>query len=156
MRRRKRNALGAAALLALVLLGGCGGKYAVRGKVVEGSFAMVQFVDPDHELLASPGVAYADISILRDPTKPNQRVVASGRSNGQGQFDIPISEFGAGWMVEQWLVQVVKPGYETAETMTTLPGSRSGKRLLIVLAPGLSLPPTQRRQDLWEEAERYR
>jgi hypothetical protein len=146
------------ALLAVVIAGlaGCATSYALRGKVVEGSFAAAEFVDEGHEQLEQAGLAYASISIYRDPTQPNVRLVASGRTNGRGEFDIPINEFGTGWMVEQWLVQIVKPGYETLESMLPFPSAGKKKQLLIVLTPGLSLPPRPPRENLWGEAEHYR
>jgi hypothetical protein len=142
-------------VLALLLLGGCGNTYTMSGKVISGSYSTAEFVGPEHEQLAEAGIAYANITLYRDAGKPNMRVVATGRSNGKGQVSIPVGEFGAGWMVERWLLQVVKPGYETLDMEIVLPRAKDQRQLLVILTPGLSLPP-KTPDDLWSEYERYR
>lgn len=142
-------------LVAAMQLVGCGGTYTLSGKVISGSFPVAEFVPADHAQLAEPGIAYANITVYRDAGEPNMRQVATGRSNGKGQISIPIAEFGAGWMVETWLLEVVKPGYETFEIELSFPSAKQQRQLLVILNPGLSLTP-KGTDDLWKEYERYR
>ena len=139
----------------LCMLGGCGEPYVLRGKAISGGYGSLLFVGPDDEQLGQPGLAAASISIYRDANRPNQSLFATGRSDGLGEISIPLKGFGVGWMEEQWLVEVTKPGYETLQSVVTLPPAKHDRRILITLIPGLSVPPKQA-EDLWEEYERYR
>ena len=134
---------------------GCGSDYVLRGQAVEGEWGSVLFVGPDDGELDGAPVAHADVALYRDPTRPSRTLIASGRTDGAGRIAMPLSVFGAGWMAEQWLVEVVKPGYETIQQMVTLPRAKDGKIMLIVLRPGVSSPPEQP-EDLWEEFRRFR
>jgi len=137
---------------------GCGtlGSYALEGKVVPGGMGMIGFVDEDDEQLRESGVGQATINVYRDGGKPNQRLVATGRSDRTGWVEISLDAFGAGWMEERWLIEVTRVGYETSGALVELPGKREGKRLLVVLMPGVSLPAEGRREDLWGEYERFK
>ena len=137
------------------LLTGCGGGYVITGRVVEGGFGSAQFVKADDAELVEPGLPHASISVYRDANRPNQRLITKGRTNEHGMIEIPINEFGAGWMQETWLIEVVKHGYETVQTVIELPSSGKDMRLLVVLAPGVSVPP-KKAEDLWEEYERFK
>ena len=134
---------------------GCHSSYTLRGRAVEGEFSMLDFVGPHDEMLASPGIANAEVRIWRDPTRPNRSLVATERSRSDGGIAIPLSAFGAGWMEEQWLIEVVRPGYDTVSQLVTLPSPGSDERLLVILAEGASVQPTMP-ENLWEEYERYR
>ena len=139
----------------LCMLGGCGEPYVLRGKAISGGYGSLLFVGPDDEQLGQPGLAAASISIYRDANRPNQSLFATGRSDGLGEISIPLKGFGVGWMEEQWLVEVTKPGYETLQSVVTLPPAKQDRRILITLTAGISMPP-KRAEDLWEEYERYR
>jgi hypothetical protein len=143
------------AALAASLVGGCGGPYVLSGRAVEGGFAMAEFVEAGDEQLSGPGVAQASIKVYRDPTNPNRALIARGRSDSSGDFSMELDAFGAGWMEEHWLIEVVKPGYETIEQFVTLPPNERGRRLLVLMRPGTSIPPRDP-NELWDEYERYR
>jgi hypothetical protein len=139
----------------LCMLGGCGDPYVLRGKAISGGYGSVLFVGPDDAQLAELGLAAVSISVYRDANRPNQSLFATGRSDGVGEINIPLKGFGVGWMEEQWLIEVMKPGYETLQSVVTLPPAKHDRRILIMLVPGLSVPPKQA-EDLWGEYERYR
>ena len=138
-------------------LSGCGGPYVLRGRVVDGGFSSVVFVDGEDRQLgeAGTGIPSARIAVFRDPRRLNRSLVATGPSDPEGSFAIPLSVFGAGWMDEIWLIQVTCPDFETVESMVRLPTSGADARALIVLRPGVSIVPPVR-EDYREQAERFR
>lgn len=140
---------------ALVLPACSGGGYALSGRVVEGDLSMLSFVEADDPLLDGRGVGGVKIVIYRDGDKPWPKRVTEGRSRADGEVTIPINEFGAGWMIEQWLVEAHKPGYQSCEAILTFPSSGSGRELLITLTPGESRP-LRLRDELMEQYEQYR
>jgi hypothetical protein len=140
----------------LVVLAGCGETYTLRGRVVSGMSPYVSFVPADDATLTSnAGVAHASISVYRDPDKPNRALAAKGRSDARGNITIPIKSFGVGWMAEQWLIQVVSPGFETHEELITMPSAKDELKTLIVLTRGYSVAPKPE-EDLIDEYERFR
>ncbi|MHC4947975.1 MAG: hypothetical protein ACYTG1_06910 [Planctomycetota bacterium] len=141
--------LGAAAL---VVLPSCGG-YVLKGHVIESGWTGISFVPADDPRLQQRGVPGVRVALHRDPDSLGRRLVATAASDGDGRVALDVGEFGAGWMVEQWLVQASRSGFETAEMQVTLPKSSSGLWLLVQLAPGDSVPPTGREDpmDLYEQ-----
>ena len=105
--------------------------------------------------LEKEGVGDVSISVYRDATQLNQRLVATGRSDARGGIAIAIDEFGAGWMQEQWMIQAYRPGYEAIESLVTFPQAKENMRMLVILTEGWS-PPPQEPEDLWEEYRKYR
>lgn len=148
-----RRFVGALAMLCVVGLSGCGG-YSIQGRVVEGDFSIMSFVPADDPRLAEPGLANVRVEVYRDPEKPNIQLAGSQVSDGTGHFDLPLSGFGAGWLVEQWRIEARRGGFQDADTMVALPDSGRNLRLLIIMAPGAS--NASPREDLMEEYRRYR
>jgi hypothetical protein len=148
--------IASALLLTCLLLTACqGGPYTIRGRAVEGTFSSVEFVDAEYVGLNGRGVPGAKIIIVRDGDKGWAKHVAEARSSGDGTIEIPIQEFGAGWMIEQWLVQVERPGYQTTEALLSFPEAKEGKQLLVTLAPGPSIP-LRSKDELMEQYEQFR
>lgn len=127
--------------------------YSLKGKVIRGGFTDIEVVDDDDEHFQDEGVGEARILIHRDPNTLKRQLIATGRSKSDGTFSIPISAFGAGWMDEVWLIQVECAGYRSGDNIIRLPGM--GKRLLITMAKGQSVPHEQQ-ENLWEEYEKYK
>ena len=153
---RRRALLLLLMLLPAAVLSGCGG-YRLEGVVYEGDYGDIFFVDaaaPVHQ--DSDVVAGAEIRLHRDAGRPNQQLVASGRSDDGGRIVLSLKQFGAGWMQEQWLIQVTRRGYETIERVVTLPSSRRKQKLVVVLREGQSLAPVGGRVDPLEDFERFR
>jgi hypothetical protein len=141
--------------VSLGALNGCGSPYVLRGKAIDGGYGSITFVSAGDAQLAEPGLADVRIAVYRDAGRLNQALFATGRSNDGGEIGIPLEGFGVGWMEEQWLIEATRPGYETVQSVVTLPSAKRDFRLLITLTPGLSMPG-EKREDLWEEYKRYR
>lgn len=142
-------------LLCLLLLGGCGEGYVLRGKVIENGGSAITAVDREDSRMDQPGVADVQIRVYRDPGRLSQELAATGVSRPDGRFELPISAFGAGWMDEQWLIQTYRDGYSNAETVLRLPGNTNRRPVLIMLRRGEATRPSDR-DDLMQELERYR
>lgn len=166
MKQMRAGTARALTVLLAVLMGGgaatgltgCGGGYVIRGKVVESDFNAIWFVGEGDETFDEAGIPNATVSVYRDGGKPNQRLISTGRSNAAGEFEVSLEgfdSFGAGWMIEQWLVMVERPGYRTSESILELPEKKSGQRLVVFMAPGHSAPSEQT-ESLWDEYERYK
>ncbi len=148
----RRAAVPVLCLVLMQLAGGCGG-YVLQGRVVQADFSMMTFVPATDARLSQPGVPNVQVKLFRDADKPNVRVVATQVSDGAGQLAMPVGEFGAGWLVEQWRIEASRSGYQSADTMTALPAQSKDMRLLIMLAPGYSPGPGE---DVMEQYERFK
>jgi hypothetical protein len=150
-----RGFVGGAALVVLALsLTGCGG-YALRGKVVQGPTSGFELVHEIDQRLKGPGIQNAEVMVRRDPQSLHPHLAGRDRTGANGDFAVPIGEFGAGWMEEQWLVQAAMSGYQNAELEMKLPAKGSKWRLLITLAPGSSTPLDQP-DDVMGDYERFK
>ncbi len=141
-------------VMLVIALSGCGG-YVLRGKVVRGITTDAYLVSADDSRLNDEGVSDVKIVVWRDPNRLNRQRVADGRSGPDGSFTIPIREFGAGWMEEQWMIEIFRTGYQTGSATMTLPGSPSKTPLIVTIAPGPS-SPLQAPDPLMDQYERYR
>jgi hypothetical protein len=121
--------------------------------VVEGDYSFIDFVPPDDARLSGPGVASAEVIVHRDADKPNAREVARGRTDGQGVLAIPLSEFGAGWMIEQWRIEAQRGGYQSVDSLLRLPEAKADRRLLIVMVSGYTPPPSE---NPWDQYRRLK
>ena len=138
-------------------MSGCqgGGGYRLEGKVVTGGYSMMEFVPADDPRLQERGIGNVKLVIHRDGNKSWPKWVADGTSAPSGMINIPINEFGAGWMIEQWLIEAFKPGYVTLNSIMTLPSQKSGRKLLIMMAPGQA-QPLRPRNELLDQYDRFR
>lgn len=144
------------ALSMLFLLGslpGCG--YTLRGKVVRGDTSSIELVHEMDQRLNGPGIANAETIVRRDPKSPSPQLVGQQRTGASGDFSMNISEFGAGWMQEQWLVQTRMSGFQNASAVMKLPAKDSKWQLLITLAPGVATP-LDTHEEIVEDLERFR
>ena len=134
-------------------LTGCS-TYTLHGNVTYGQISDMELVDPSDRRLSDPPLTSVRITVQRDPDKLSRRIAGTDVSDVRGRFVIPLDEFGAGWMEEEWLIRASKPGFKTATSILRLDANTRGKRLLIILGPGLSDEPTA--EDLNAEFERFR
>ncbi len=132
--------------------GGCSG-YVLAGRAVAGSTSDLVFVPGDDPRFQANGVGGVRILVERDPGSLGSEVVASGLTDDEGRFSIAIGDFGAGWMVEQWRIRAVKPGYQTSQSTLDLSGTKD-LRLLVFMMPGISVD--RPKDHLLEQYERYR
>lgn len=152
--RPRSGALVSAALAALALAGalpGCAG-YTLRGRVIAGDVSYVAVVEASDPRLAAPGLAGAEVDLVSDPDRARRKRIASGVTDGAGEFSLPVAETGAGFLNYDVALSVRREGYATAQNVFLLPSG--SKRVLVILkagAPGRS----GAEEDLLKEFERY-
>ena len=133
------------ALLALwmtmPLLTGCGSNYVIRGKAVRGDFSSVSFVSVDDSRLQNEGVTNVEVFLIRDPDRGNRKVAARANTNDVGEFVMPVNLYGAGWMIEQWLIHTYRPGFQSAQSLLSLPKPEQDLVLLVTLGRGVAELP---------------
>ena len=128
--------------------------YVLQGKVVRGTASDVQLVYPDDERLKAAAADNVEVRITRDPTTLNRHLVGRTRTGAGGDFSIIMDEFGTGWMSEKFLVQAVGSGFQNADSLMQLPSKNTKWRLLITLAPGVSVPVED--ENLMQDIERFK
>lgn len=150
----RRRIFGAAAMFACTALGACG-PYTIKGRVVHGDTSYVSIVEPGDARLEGTPVAGAQIRLRMDPGKLNRKTVAQEVSDGNGEFSLPVDEFGAGILEYDLGLTARRKGYVSAEGFFRLPpGSR---RVLVVLAPGTDPAGyTEEPESLSDEADRWK
>lgn len=121
------------AAMAVVCLVGCE-TYQLRGRVVRGGTPMMLIVDADDPQLEGPGVSGAHIDLTLDPDSLGRKSLDSGRSGPNGDFAIPIDEFGAGTLEYKIGAIVRQTGYAPVSGKFIMPGD--DRRLLIVMRRG--------------------
>lgn len=129
-------------VLALVL-GGCS-PHTLRGRVIQGDVSYISFVDgSDPRLLEEArditGVPGVTLTLTLDPGRISRDRVAVLASGPDGEFELPVDRFGAGLIQMEMGLTARRSGFQSAETVFTLP-LRGGSRLLVVLAPGRDPP----------------
>jgi len=140
---------------AAVVLGGCSSP-SIKGRVVAGEGSYIIVVTSSDPRLSGPGVegvAGASVAVVMDPSRLNRKVIASGVSGPNGEFELPIDEFGAGFLEIDVAVTARKKDHSPAESYFRLPGS--SRRLLIVLGPGQDRPTGLEREDLTKDVDRF-
>lgn len=141
-------------IVGLTSVGCGGGGYRLYGKVIRGEISAAVLVTSDDARLFERGLSNARIRIDRDADTLGRHTVASGVSDADGYFAIPVSEFGAGWMVETWGISASRLGYQNLDSLMALPKSGSHEQVLIIMAEGAAQPTE--RDDLWQEYERHK
>ena len=121
-------------LCSLIILSGCG--YTLQGRAVSGAYNGVELVPADDPRLQDTGLSGVRIEAIRDPESLGRSVAASTTSGGNGTIALSISEFGAGWMDEEWDLRAKMGGEEFAYNRLRLPAQNSNLRLLVVIEPG--------------------
>jgi len=146
----------AAALLAvacsLLVLTGCG--YTMRGKVVEGEVTYIAIVDANDPRLEGRGVGGVNISLETDPDRLSREQVGRTVSQQDGSFSMDVDAFGAGFLQYDVGITAHRRGFETATNLFRLPSS--GKRILIMMAPGVGDESWRRPESPFEQYERFR
>lgn len=130
----------AAAVLALasfLSLAGCA--YQLDGKVVDGFGALrvARAGDPEERKGGIPG---AQVELVRDGGTMNRAIAARATTGPDGRFVLDVQGFGAGWMEETWQLRVRRSGYENVDSEVQLPGSPSGRVVIVGMRRGRSAP----------------
>lgn len=126
-----------AGALACAIAAGCA--YRLEGKVVEGfgSVTVGRGADPDAALRGVPG---ATVELVRDAGSMRRSVAARATSGADGRFALDVDGFGAGWMEERWELRARRSGFENVESEVDLPGSPSGRLMVVSMHRGRSRP----------------
>ncbi|MFA9477228.1 hypothetical protein ACERK3_02855 [Phycisphaerales bacterium AB-hyl4] len=133
-----------------LLATGCS-SYQLQGKVIEGPSSGIYIVSADDPRLNEPGVPQARIALTLDPERLSAKSIGSGASDSDGWFNVPVDEFGAGFLEHDVEVLARQQGFTPAYQTIRLP--RSSRRLLIVLAEGTDRV-SPRRGDVIDETLR--
>ncbi len=144
-------------LMILLTLTGCSGSgsYVIQGRAIRGEFTSVSFVQAHDRRLQEPGVSNVAVSLYREPNSLGRELTAQAHTDDRGDLSMPVDVFGAGWLVEQWLIHTYRPGYQSASTLVTLPKAKQDLRLLITLGPGLAERPP-RSDELIRQLEHFK
>lgn len=142
-------------LSVLSLLPACG-PHKMYGRVVVGDSSYVTVVDKDdHRLHEDNGVSGVLLKLQLDPGRINRRTMAEETSDEEGEFALPVDEFGAGLLEQECGVLARRRGFKSAEGVFMLPGD--GKRILIVLTPGRDAPGAfEEEPTVQEQVERFK
>ena len=136
-----------AAVVLLLTVAGCSSGYSLRGRVIEGDFSHLKFVSADDpRLVEGQGLDGAMVMVFRDPGSLGRKLAARSSSGSEGGFECTIGDFGAGWLVEDWEITVMRPGFANASLTGQIPRHKKDTRLLVVLARGASSPVPTRDQ----------
>ncbi|MEM9108587.1 MAG: hypothetical protein AAGC72_01030 [Planctomycetota bacterium] len=125
-------------LLPLVasVLTGCG-SYAIEGRVVRGSMAMIQIIDKDDARMTenNPTGGGAVVQGILEPNTPSE-IQSLGQvvTDGQGRFAIPVDALGSGFLEYEAMLIARREGHQGAMKTVDLP--RRGQRVLITLPLG--------------------
>ena len=136
-------------LLLVLMLGGCG-PYVLEGRVVRADFGAIDLVDGDDPRLADPGLGGVSVEAIRDPMSLGRKTIASATSQGDGSIRLVISDFGAGFLEEDWELRATRQGEEFASAIMRLPYDASSRRLLVLIRPDAG----RSRNSLATEAEK--
>ena len=123
------------AVLIMSGLGGCGG-YVLKGKAVVGSYNSIELVDKDDPRLKDRGTPGVRVEAIRDPDSLGRKTVAAANSGGNGDLRLAISEFGVGFLEEEWELNAKMAGASYAANIFSLPFDADSVRLLVVVEPG--------------------
>lgn len=120
-------------LLAVFALVGCSSsRYTLEGRAVESTSTGARFVtqeERDPAMLPGAGVPGVLVEVIRNPRTLNRKVVATGKTDSIGVFNIDIDAFGAGWMKEEWLFRCTHPRRAVVEYFDSLPAKDSTRVL---------------------------
>ena len=139
----------------LLVLSGCAG-YTLDGKVVAGPVSSISIVDRDDPRFLEPGLRGVTLEAMIDPDQLSREHGGSAYSDGSGEFSMPISQFGAGFLEYDVRLVAQATGYKPASKTFPLPAD--GRRLLITLEAGEGryLPPKgDILQDTMEKSKPY-
>jgi hypothetical protein len=142
-------------LLALVVIAAmCGAcSYSLKGRVIEGEASYVAVVDETDPRLNDRGLSGVRLHLQMDPGKLSRETLHRDVSSGEGTFELPVDEIGAGFMDYDVGLFARRAGYTPAEGSFRLPPK--SKRILIVLARGQDYDQGEAFDNDWHDLERF-
>jgi len=117
----------------LVMHAGCRG-YHLAGTVIEGPTSVMTIVSDDDPRLKQSGIAGAVIELTLDPDTLRPKSLGKTVSGGDGSFELPVDQTGAGFLEYEVGVFVQRRGYRSLWEQMMLP--KKSRRLLIIMEPG--------------------
>ena len=107
----------------------------LRGTVVSGSAASVEWVRPSDPRLEADGVASARVAVYLNPDRFNPERIGLADADGRGRFAVPLDTPGAGVLeLDVELRAVREPDHGLAAGRLSLP--RRNRELLVTLPAG--------------------
>lgn len=127
-------------IIGSVLAPGCR-PYTLQGKVISGPASMISFVKASDPNLDEFGIAGATLDLILEPDKLSKKPAGTTISDRMGNFQLPVSQPGAGVLVYEARLVCRLKGHAPAVHTFRLPASQ--KHALIMLAPGRNvyMPP---------------
>lgn len=123
----------------------------IQGMVMEGRRSGVFLVEPDDPRLSEPGIADASIEVTLDPASLRPSRLGKKFANTNGKFSVAVDAVGAGFLEYDIGFYVRSAGFTPVDTgAMALPPS--GKRLLIIMVPGIDKPSPS--ENLLDESRR--
>ena len=122
----------------LALISGCQA-YKLQGVVLDGPSSAVLTVHKVDPRLKQPGISGAVVELTLDPSTLKSVPIGTAVTNDEGQFCLSVSQAGAGFLEYEAGVLCRVRDYGTV--YQTLPLPPKDKRLLIIVAPGVSGQP---------------
>lgn len=153
---RDHAAIGRIAILLVALLaplGACA-PYKLQGKAIEGDVSFITIVAADDPRLEGPGIPGVQVRLESDPQKLNREVAGDALTDAEGNFSIPFDKVGAGMLLYDVGIQARRKGFSPADSEFSLPPS--GKRVLIILEPGVDNANWRSDSELLDQAEKFR
>ena len=142
-------ALCAAALFLVTT--GCS-SYKLKGRVVEGQVSYIAIVDASDQRLNGHGIPGVMLELMTDPDRINRKRVGQAVSDGDGYFELPVDEIGAGFLEYDVGLTARREGLAGTQLSFRLPPER--RRVLVVLRRGGG-PQDREMEDLMEEYRRF-
>jgi len=142
--------------LVMACLTGCATEtYYIHGRAVRGDFTSAAFVDPGDTRLQGEGLSGVEVYLIRDPDRGDRSIVARVQSDDRGEFVMPVNAYGAGWMIEQWEIHTYRPGFQSVQSIMTLPKPKEDRALLLTLGRGIAQRPPMD-EDLLRQYEYFK
>lgn len=124
-------------LVIVFALFGCGGSYAIHGKVIQGTAPQVLVVGQDDPRLKEDdlsGVGATVQAVFEPNNRIDRRMLPGVLTDSQGFFVLPVDVTGAGFLEYEATVIARKDGFAGAMQTLALPSRR--QRLLIIMPRG--------------------
>lgn len=142
------------ALFSIVFFSGCSA-YTLRGRVIAGDISYVMVLPADDPRFEEgAGVAGVRVRLQNNPDRLNRKVIGETVSDSSGEFSVPVSEVGVGFLTFDVGLGARRKGYESVVHFFRLPPS--SQRVLIMLAPGDPGAEWRKDDELYQQYKQFR
>jgi len=140
-------------VLALTLASVACSPYTLKGRVIEGDTSYVSVVDETDPRLNDRGLEGVRLHLQMDPGKLSRKSLTRQTTGIDGAFELPVSEFGAGFMEYDVGLFARRAGYSPADGSFRLPPK--SKRILIVMNRGRDFDQGETLEGDWHQMRMY-